>query len=100
MLFFSGALASSGFCIPGGDFAVLQALALDVLAFDPFALFDDGFSPVEVSVGERQALQTLVIALMNIMLDEVADLGFKIARWQDRQVDSICCSVEPVLMAY
>ena len=81
MLFFSGALASSGFCIPGGDFAVLQVLALDGLAFDPFALFDDGFGPAEVSVGEHQVLQTLVIALMIIMLDEAVDLNFKIARW-------------------
>jgi hypothetical protein len=34
--------------ILSGDLAVLQASMLDSLAFDPFALFDDGFGPAKV----------------------------------------------------
>ena len=65
--------------ILSGDLAVLQAPMLDSLAFDPFALFDDGFSPAEVGVGWRHVVEALVIAPVVAMLDEGADLGLKVA---------------------
>jgi hypothetical protein len=51
-----------------GDVAVLQAPMLDSLAFDPFALFYDGFGPAEVGVGWRYVIETLVIAPVVVML--------------------------------
>ena len=41
---------------------MLQAPMLDSLAFDPFALFDDGFGPAEVDISWRYVVETLVIA--------------------------------------
>lgn len=52
---------------------MMQAL-FNGFSFDPFALFDDGFSPTEVSVGRRDVFQALVIALVIIMFDEHLDL--------------------------
>jgi hypothetical protein len=52
---------------------------LDSLAFDPFALFDDGFGPAKVSVGWRDVVEALVIARVVVMLDEGADLGLQVA---------------------
>jgi hypothetical protein len=40
-----------------GELAVLQAPKFDGLSLDPFALFDDGFSPSEVSIGGRHVVQ-------------------------------------------
>ena len=54
--------------ILSGDLAVLQAPMLDSLAFDPFALFDDGFGPAEVGVGGRYVVEALVIAPVVVML--------------------------------
>ena len=62
-----------------GDLAVLQAPMLESLAFDPFALFEDGFGPAEVGVGWCYVVETLVIAPVVVVLDEGADLGLKIA---------------------
>ena len=45
-----------------GDLAVLQAPMLDGLAFDPFALFDDGCGPAEVGVGGCHVVEALVVA--------------------------------------
>ena len=58
-----------------GELAVLQAPMLDGLAFDPFALFDDGCGPAEVGVGWRHVVEALMIALVIVMLDEGADLA-------------------------
>ena len=65
--------------ILSGDLAVLQAPMLNSLAFDPFALFDDGFGPAEVGVGWRYVVEALVIAPVVVMLDEGADLGLQVA---------------------
>ena len=54
--------------ILGAYLAVLQAPMFDSLAFDPFALFDDGFSPAEVGVGWRHVVEALVIAPVVVML--------------------------------
>ena len=62
-----------------GELAVLQAPMLDGLAFDPFALFDDGCGPAEVGVGRRHVCQALVVASVVVVLDEGADLGLEVA---------------------
>src|SRR5690606_41219077 len=62
-----------------GELAVLQAPMLDGLAFDPFALFDDGCSPAEVGVGGRHVVEALMVAPVVVMLDEGADLGLEVA---------------------
>ncbi len=62
-----------------GEFAVLQASTLDGLAFDPFSLFDDGWSPTEVGVGRRHVVEALVVAPVVVMFDEGADLGLEVA---------------------
>jgi hypothetical protein len=56
-----------------GDLVVLQAPMLDSLAFDPFALFDDGFGPAKVGVGWCHVVEALVIAPVVVMPDEGAD---------------------------
>ena len=48
----------------GGELAVLQAAMFDGLAFDPFALFEDGLCPAEVGVGGRHIIEALVVALV------------------------------------
>ena len=56
-----------------GDLVMLQAPMLDSLAFDPFALFDDGFGPAKVGVGWCHVVEALVIAPVVVMPDEGAD---------------------------
>ena len=51
----------------------------DGLAFDPFALFEDGFCPAEVGVGGGHIVQALVVALVVVAIDERLDLAFEIA---------------------
>ena len=69
----------SGWLILGGDFAVLQAPAFECLSFDAPTFFEDLSAPAEVDIRRGQVLQTLVISVVIIVLDEVADLGFEIA---------------------
>ena len=57
----------------------MQAPLFDGFAFDPFSLFDDGFSPAEVGVGGRYVAEAFVITLVVVMFDERLDLGFEIA---------------------
>jgi hypothetical protein len=45
-----------------GDFAVLQAPMRDGLAFDLFALFEDGCGPAELGVCGFRLLTTLAMA--------------------------------------
>ena len=58
---------------------MLQAPMFDGLPFDPFTLFDDGFSPSEVGIGGRHVAEALVVALVVVMLDERRDLSLKVA---------------------
>ena len=53
-----------------GDLAVLQAPMLDILAFDPFALFEDCLGSSEAGVGWCHVVEALVIAPVVVMLDE------------------------------
>jgi hypothetical protein len=52
----------------------------DRLAFDPFALFEDGFGPAEVGVGRSDVVEALVVAPVIVVLDEGPDLAFEVAR--------------------
>ena len=56
---------------------MLQASLGDGVAFDPFALFDDGLATAEVDIGGRQIVDALVVALVIVMIDEGVDPGFK-----------------------
>ena len=62
-----------------GELAVLQAPMLESLAFDPFALFDDGCGPTEVGIGGRHVVEALVVAPVVVVLVEGGDLGLEVA---------------------
>ena len=78
-LFFSGGFDPSGWLILGGDFAVLQAPVFEGLSFDAPTFFEDLPASSKVDIRRGQVLQTLVISMVIIMLNEVAYLGFEIA---------------------
>lgn len=50
----------------------------DGLAFDPFALSDDGVGSAEVGIGGCDVAQAFVVTAMVVMLDERLDLGLKV----------------------
>ena len=56
-----------------------RAPMFEGLAFDPFALADDGLGPAEVGVCGRHVVQALVISLVIVVLDERFDLAFEVA---------------------
>ena len=58
---------------------MLQAPVFEGLSFDAPAFFENLPASSEVDIRRGQVLQALVIAMMIIVLDEVADLGFEIA---------------------
>ena len=58
---------------------MLQAPVFEGVSFDAPTFFKDLSAPAEVDIRRGQVLQALVIAMMIIVLDEVADLGFEIA---------------------
>ena len=64
--------------ILSGELAVMQAPLFDSIAFDPFALFDDGFCPAEVDIDRRYVVQAVMIALVIIMLDKRLNLHLRI----------------------
>jgi hypothetical protein len=78
-LFFSVGFGPSGWLILGGDFAVLQAPVFEDLSFDALPFFEDLAASTEVDIRRGQIIQALVIAIVIIVLDAVADLGFRIA---------------------
>jgi hypothetical protein len=59
--------------------AVLQAAMLDGLAFDPFAVFEDGLGSAEVGISRCHIVEALVVTLVIVVLDEGFDAGFQIA---------------------
>ena len=59
---------------------MLQSSQFDGVAFDPFSLQEDGPVSAEVDVGGRQVLEAFVVAPVIVVLDEVPDLSFEIAR--------------------
>jgi len=76
---FSGGFGPSGWLILSGYFSVLQAPVFEGVSFDAPTFFKDLSAPAEVDIRRGQVLQTLVISMMIIMLNEVAYLGFEIA---------------------
>ena len=76
---YSGGFGPSGWLILSGDFAVLQAPVFEGLSFDAPTLFKDLPASAEVNIRRGQIIQALVIAIVIIVLDAVADLGFEIA---------------------
>ena len=51
-----------------------QAPVFDGRSFDPFSLFQNGFTAPEVDIGRGEVLQALVIASVVVVLDERVDL--------------------------
>jgi hypothetical protein len=64
-----------------GVIAVLQAPGLQCVSLDPFPFQQDGLATTEVDIGRRQVVQALVVTVMVVMADEVADLELEMA-WQ------------------
>ena len=62
----------------GSGVAILQTPVLDGLSFDPFPFQQDGLAAPEVDIGGREVIQALVVALVVVVLDEDAELGFEI----------------------
>ena len=58
---------------------MVQAAVLDGQFFDPISPFDDGGIAAEVGVGGRDVAEALVVAVVVIMVDESADLAFKVS---------------------
>ena len=60
----------------------MQAASLfDGFSFDGFPPFEYGRCSTEVDVSGRQVVQTLVVAAVVVVLDELADTLFKLS-WQ------------------
>lgn len=51
-----------------------QAPGFDGRSFDPFSLFQNGFTAPEVDIGRGEVLQALVIAPVVVMIDKGIDL--------------------------
>ncbi len=58
---------------------MVQAAFLNGPFFDLLSPFDDGCAPPEVGIGGCDVSDALVVAVVIIIIDESADLGFEIA---------------------
>ena len=58
---------------------MVQAAVLDGQFFDPVPPFDDGGVAAEVGVGGRDVAETLVVAVIVIVIDESAYLAFEVS---------------------
>ena len=58
---------------------MVQAAVLDGQFFDPVLPFDDGGAAAEVGVGGRDVAETLVVAVVVIVIDESTDLAFEVS---------------------
>ena len=56
-----------------------QAAVLDSQFLDPFPPFNDGGVTIEVGIGGGDGAEALVVAVVVIMVDESADLAFKVS---------------------
>ena len=59
---------------------MVKTSILNGLTFDPFSFKQDGLASSKVDIGGSEIADALVISQMIIVSDEVADLGFEIAR--------------------
>ena len=53
---------------------------LQCVSLDPFPFQQDGLATTEVDIGRRQVVQALVVTVMVVVADEVADLELQLAR--------------------
>ena len=58
---------------------MLQAPILECLSLDPFSSFDDGGSPAAIDIGRRHIVESLVVALVVVVLDEGLNLSLEVA---------------------
>ena len=58
---------------------MVQAAVLDSQFLDPFSPFNDGGVTAEVGIGGGDVAEALVVAVVVIMVDESADLAFKVS---------------------
>src|SRR5262245_44784401 len=63
-----------------GLVAMVKTSILNGLSFDPFSFKQDGLASSKVNIGGSEIGDALVVSQMIIVSDEVADLGFEIAR--------------------
>ena len=59
---------------------MVKTSILNGLSFDPFSFKQDGLASSKVDIGGSEIGVALMISQMIIVSDEVADLGFEIAR--------------------
>ena len=59
---------------------MLQSALFDGLAFDPFALEQDGLAASEVDVRRGEIVEAFVVTGVIVVLDEGAHLGLEGAR--------------------
>ena len=57
----------------------VQATVLDSQFLDPFSPFNDGGVTAEVGIGGGDGAEALVVAVVVIVVDESADLAFKVS---------------------
>jgi hypothetical protein len=60
--------------------AMVKTSILNGLSFDPFSFKQDGLASSKVHIGGSEIGDAFVVSQMIIARDEVADLGFEIAR--------------------
>jgi hypothetical protein len=60
--------------------AMVKTSILNGLSFDPFSFKQDGLASSKVDIGGSEISNALVVSQMIMVSDEVADLGFEIAR--------------------
>ena len=58
---------------------MVQSSLFDGLSFDPFTLKQDGVAASEVDIGRRQVLQTFMVAVVIVVIDEAIDVRFEVA---------------------
>ena len=81
-----------------GVIAVLQAPGLQCVSLDPFPFQQDGLATTEVDIGRRQVVQALIVTVIVVMADEVADLELEMA-WQQivLEQDAVLQGLVPAL---
>lgn len=63
-----------------GDLAVMKAPGFDSLSFDPFSLFKASLTPSEVDIGRGQVIDTLMIAVVVVVIHKGFNTGLKTSR--------------------
>ena len=75
-----------------------QAPRFDSLPFDPFSLFQNGLAASEVGIGRGEVLQALMVAIVDVVVDERIDLLSEITgRIVIFQQDSVLKGLMPAI---